>query len=303
MKRVLLTGATGFIGRHSLPRLLERGFEVHAVSSGAARDEDETPPGLHWHRADLLAGDSIPGLLADVGPTHLLHFAWDVTPGKFWSSTDNLRWVQASLHLLQSFARAGGRRVVMAGTCAEYDWRDGYCSETKTPLAPRSLYGACKHSLQLMGSALAGQLGLSMAWGRIFFLYGPHEPPQKLVSHVIRGLLKGERVACTEGRQLRDFLYVEDVAAAFVALLDGEIKGPVNIASGKPIAVREVISRIAEHLGGTDLVAFGELPASADEPPLLVGETARLREEVGYRPRFGLDEGLARTIDWWKNNL
>ncbi|HEY0322876.1 MAG TPA: NAD(P)-dependent oxidoreductase [Pyrinomonadaceae bacterium] len=301
MKRVLLTGATGFIGRHCVPPLQARGFEIHAVSSNV-RDDERALSGIHWKRANLLSRDEVAELMASVQPTHLLHFAWEVTPGKFWASVENLRWVQASLDLLQEFASAGGSRVVMAGTCAEYDWRYGYCSEHLTPLAPRTLYGVCKHSLQMMVAAVAEQLNVSTAWGRVFFLYGTHESPQRLVPQVIRGLLQRERVGCTEGHQLRDFLYVEDVADAFVALLDSETEGAVNIASGKPVAVREIVTRIAEQLGGRELVAFGALPTPEDEPPLLVADTTRLNAEVGWKPAYNLDKGLTRTIEWWKSN-
>jgi nucleoside-diphosphate-sugar epimerase len=239
--------------------------------------------------------------VASVEPTHLLHFAWDATPGKYWTSVDNLGWVQSSLALVREFARAGGRRVVMAGTCAEYDWTgDGRCVEAQTPLRPATLYGTCKHALHLMLEAYAAQAGLSAAWGRVFFLYGPHEYPQRLVSSVVRHLLRGERAPCTHATQRRDILYVEDVAAAFVALLESEVTGAVNIASGEAVELRAVINRIAEKLHGHELVDFGALPAAQSEPPLLVADVTRLREEVGWQPRFTLEEGLRRTIDWWR---
>lgn len=301
MKRVLLTGATGFIGRHCIPLLQARGFEVHAVSSKAT---DEIIDGVRWHRADLLACDRVPELVASVEPTHLLHLAWDATPGKYWTSVDNLRWVQSSLELVREFASASGRRVVMAGTCAEYDWTgDGLCVEGETPLHPATLYGTCKHALRLMLEAYAAQAGLSAAWGRVFFLYGPHEYPQRLVSSVVRRLLRGERAPCSHATQRRDILYVEDVAAAFVALLESEVTGAVNIASGEAVELRAVISRIADELHGNELVDFGALPATQSEPPLLVADVTRLREEVGWQPRFSLDEGLRRTIDWWRGEV
>lgn len=298
MKRVLLTGATGFIGRHSVPLLQARGFEVHAVSTQAP---DKSFQDVQWHRTDLLALDRVPELVASVQPTHLLHLAWDATPGKYWTSVDNLRWVQSSLELVREFAGAGGRRVVMAGTCAEYDWTgDGRCVEGLTPLLPSTLYGTCKHALRLMLEAYSVQAGLSAAWGRVFFLYGPHEYPQRLVASVVRHLLRGERAPCSHATQRRDILYVEDVAAAFVSLLESEATGAVNIASGEAVELRTVISRIAEELHGNELVDFGALPISQSEPPLLVADVTRLKEEVGFQPRFTLEKGLRRTIDWWR---
>jgi nucleoside-diphosphate-sugar epimerase len=204
---------------------------------------------------------------------------------------------------LRQFAHSGGERVVMAGTCAEYDWTGGYCSELSTKLEPRNLYGACKHALQVMLDAASARLNVSAAWGRIFFLYGPHEHPARLVSHVVRGLLKGERVACTEGSQLRDYLYVEDVAAGFVSLLESDVGGAVNIASGEAVAVREIIHRIAEQVGGRELVDLGAIAAQPGEPPLLVADVSRLKHEVGWRQSHSLEDGLLRTIEWWRSRL
>ncbi|HEY3291855.1 MAG TPA: NAD(P)-dependent oxidoreductase, partial [Anaerolineae bacterium] len=274
-KRVLVTGATGFIGWHCLPLLLEAGYEVHAASVDAPeRDDDEH--GIHWHRIDLLNAILTDELLARVQPSHLLHFAWYAAPGKYWSSPENLRWVQASLSLIQSFRLHGGRRVVMAGTCAEYDWNYGYCSEALTPLAPATLYGTSKHSLQLLLRAYAEQSDLSAAWGRIFFLYGPREHPSRLVASVIRSLLRRETADTSHGAQIRDFLHVQDVAGAFVALLSSEVTGAANIASGEPVRLKDIILRSADQLNGRELVRFGAIPTSPTEPPLLVANTRRL---------------------------
>ncbi len=300
MKKVLITGATGFIGRHCLPFLLERGFEIHAVSS---RRQAEAPRSVFWHQADLMNFAEVGTLVTDVKPTHLLHFAWITTPKEYWVSSENLRWVLASVNLLQAFVAHGGQRVVKAGTCAEYDWRYGYSAEYLTPLAPATLYGACKHSLQVMLDAYAKQAGLSAAWGRVFFVYGPHEHSQRLVPTVIRSLLKGEQARCSQGDQVRDFLYVEDIAEAFVALLESDIGGAVNIASGVPLRLRDMICVIAEALNRRNLVQLGALPTSSEEPPFLVADVNRLTKEVGWRPRYSLEKGLQQTIAWWKSQL
>ena len=300
MKRVLLTGATGFIGRHCLRFLSASGYEVHAVSS---RVPNGNQSGVQWHQVDLLDVGQATELIATVGPTHLLHFAWYAVPGQYWSSLENFRWVQASLGLLQAFEKAGGRRVVMAGTCAEYDWTYGYCSEQRTPLLPSGAYGACKHSMQIMLDGFARQTGISAAWGRIFFLYGPHEHSDRLVPSVISSALKREPIRCSHGSQIRDFLHVQDVASAFVALLNSDVSGPVNIASGRPVVLKDIIHKLAAMLGQQNLVELGAVHTSASEPPLLVADVARLSNEVGWRPTYDLDHGLDQTICWWKSNL
>lgn len=298
MTRVLITGATGYIGSHCLQSLRRANEEIHAVTSRSKPDD----PTIHWHQADLLAPQQVRQLLSDVRPTHLLHLAWYVEHGKYWTSPENFRWVQASLELLRTFTDCGGQRVVMAGTCAEYDWQYGFCSELVTPTQPASTYGRCKHALQSLLMAYAESASLSAAWGRIFFSFGPREPATRLVSSVIRALLRNQPAPCSHGNQLRDFLYVQDLADAFVALLMSTVTGPVNLGSGIPIALREVVSEIGQQIGSPDLIQFGAYPAP-DDPPLLVADVRRLRTSVGWSPQYNLSTGIAETIDWWRGHL
>lgn len=294
-----MTGATGFIGRQSLSRLQSLGYDVHAVYAELLPPKENE--GVTWHRANLLEPDAIASLLGKVRPTHLLHFAWYAVPGKFWTASENLAWVKATITLMQAFSDQGGRRAVMAGSCAEYDWTFDHCSEASTPCRPATLYGACKHSTRLLLEAWSKQVDLSSAWGRIFFLYGPGEYPSRLVPSVIHSLLRDEPARCTHGNQVRDFMHVEDVAAGFVALLDSEVKGAVNIASGTPVSLKTVIYTIANYLNKRGLVQLGAIPAPAGEPDALIADVARLRDEVGFRPRYGLAEGIAGTIESMRN--
>ena len=119
---------------------------------------------MTWHRADLLDREQTSALMKAVAPTHLLHFAWYAEPGKYWHSEENLRWVEASLRLLRAFAGAGGRRIVIAGTCAEYAWtRETHCKEESTPLRPATLYGSAKHALHLVARSHAAETGSRIA--------------------------------------------------------------------------------------------------------------------------------------------
>jgi nucleoside-diphosphate-sugar epimerase len=295
--RVLLTGASGFIGRHAVGALLERGFEVHAVTSTQA------PPGsaldVEWHRADLLDPAASRALLAAVAPSHLLHLAWNVEHGAFWASPENERWLAASVALLEAFE---GERAVAAGTCAEYDWGgEGTLYERTSPIAPATAYGLAKDALRRRGERLASERGGSFAWGRIFFLHGPGEHPQRLVPSVTLALLAGEPARCTDGLQVRDFLHSAEAAGAFVALLDSPVEGAVNIASGSGVAVAEMVTWIGELLGRPELIELGALPSRPGDPKRLVGAVERLHEEVGFTPAWAPREALAQSVQWWAN--
>ena len=295
MPRVLITGAGGFIGWYATRALAQAGFDVHA---SALVRPDDFHPGITFHPYDLLAVGSAEDLIAAAKPSHLLHLAWNAQPGAFWKAPDNLDWVGASLRLYRAFVAAGGKRIVVAGSCAEYDWSHALLSEHTTPLNPHTLYGTCKHALHTMVGAAAKIDGVSLAWGRVFWLYGPREQPGRLVSDLARKLLDGCEAQCTEGSQRRDFMHVEDVARAFVQLLASDTEGPVNIASGTATPVAEVVSRVAGLTGRGDLVRMGALHSVPDDPPELVADVTTLHDVLGFRPRFSLQDGLEDTVTW-----
>jgi nucleoside-diphosphate-sugar epimerase len=297
MKRVLLTGASGFIGSHCMEPLRERGFEVHAVSG---QDRPPSLPGVTWHTCDLLARDAAETLVAAVRPTHLLHLAWYVVPGKLITSEMNFAWVAASMELVKSFARHGGTRLLCAGSGYEYDWSYGYCGEKRTPAAPDTIYGACKLALHLLVDSFSQSAGLSSAWGRVFFLYGPREHRQRLVSSVVLSLLAAEPAKCSHGRQIRDYLHVQDVADGLVATLDSTVTGAINVSSGQATTLRDIVSTIGRQLGRPELIQLGAIAARANDAALVVGENSRLVAETGWKQRHDLESGIAQTIDWWR---
>lgn len=296
MKRLLITGASGFIGRHVVELARARFGDVHAITSRALGAQ----AGVVWHQADLLRAEETRQVLERLAPTHLLHLAWTVTPGAYWTSASNLDWLSASLELGRAFAAAGGQRMVCAGTCAEYDWAGGILSENTTPLAPTTLYGAAKLATGQVLEAFCRQVGVSFAWGRVFFTYGPFEHPDRLVSSIARALSRGEPAECTSGTQLRDFLYVEDLARAFVELLDSPLTGPVNLASGQEVAVRDIAAMLGRIGGRPDLVRLGARPMPEGEPERIVADVRRLGDELGFKAEVDLAVGLERTVTYWR---
>jgi len=306
MKKLLLTGASGFIGAPCVELLLARGFEVHAVARRALGLEREN---VIEHQLDLLDQSTHQALLERVQPTHLLHMAWTTKPpfetskdGKVRGTLDHYDWVTASLSLVRAFSEVGGKRLVVCGSSAEYDWSYGYCSERLTATTPDTLYGASKHALRVLVEALVRDRQLSAAWPRIFFCYGPGELPRRLVPSVILSLLANKPALCSHGNQIRDYLHVQDVAEALVQLLDSPVEGPVNVASGQAIALRDVLLPIGELMGKGELIRLGAIPARANDQPLVVGNNQRLVSELGWQQQVELKTGLRQTIDWWLRN-
>jgi len=298
MKCVLLTGATGFIGSHSLSPLISKGYEVHAISTNP-------PLGCNnpviWHKANLFQSEIVDQVVEEVQPSHLMHLAWYTNPKLYWNSTENVSWVKASLDLIDSFIRNNGKRITIAGSCAEYNWNYGYCSERYTPLEPSSLYGVCKNSLHSIVNKVTEEVGLSSSWGRVFFLYGPGEPREKLVTSVIQSLSDNQPIKTASGNEIRDYLYVQDVADAFVELMDSTVQGPVNIGSGKPLAIGHILDLIGAQMQKNNLIQRGAIN-TVENYPFLVANTERLNNEVGWFPTYSISEGINLSIDRYNNS-
>jgi len=292
--RLLVTGAGGMVGSHVARIAADKGHEVHGVFR---RVPGRTAPGITAHVADLLDRDTAGDLLRRVEPTHLVHAAWETGHGSYWSSLDNLDWVEATARLARAFAETGGRRFVQVGTCAEYEWSHGRCVENETPERPSTRYGMAK--LAAFKAVEAAALGaFEAAEARIFFAYGPGENPQRLIAYICRSHAAGDVPQLSSGSQLRDLLHVEDTASAILAVAGADrLTGPVNIGGGKPVMLADAATRLAAIAGGRD-PGLGLRPDRLDDPRLLVPDVTRLLD-TGWRPAIDLDEGLLQTYRWW----
>ncbi len=287
--RVLLTGGSGFVGRYVLKALQHQGIEV--VTVGRARPQ----PSARFIEADLLSITDFGPLVQQAQATHLLHLAWYAEHGKYWTSPLNLRCAEATTRLVEAFCAAGGQLVVIAGTCAEYDWAHGYCREDSTPLNPATLYGAAKDATRRLVMAVCAQHQVSCAWGRIFLPYGQGESASRLIPSLI-DVFRGERAPFgVNATAYRDFLHASDVAEGFVRLLTTGASGAYNICSGEPVRLAEVVRTLASLLGADPEPVLALNTERPGEPPLLVGENLKLKA-LGWRPALTLAQGLERTF-------
>ncbi|OEJ66685.1 NAD-dependent epimerase/dehydratase family protein [Magnetovibrio blakemorei] len=300
MTRVLVTGASGLIGKPAVRALVDQGLDVHAV----ARTVAERPIGVTWHACDLLVPGAAEALAHDVQATHLLHLAWVTEHGQFWNAPQNANWQGASKRLIEAFQANGGKRVLMAGSCAEYDWTDladGVCREGITPMKPHTLYGQSKLETLEWLADFAAKSALSYAWGRVFLLFGEGENDKRLVPSVASALAQRRVAKCSSGTQIRDFMDARDIGSAFAALLMSDVQGAVNVASGEDRTIGEVVSLLGEISGHPELVHLGALPDRADDPRKLVASVERLRLEVGFKPKHDLRESLIEVYQKFKN--
>ncbi|MCF3648449.1 NAD-dependent epimerase/dehydratase family protein [Synoicihabitans lomoniglobus] len=287
--KVIVTGATGFIGRQVVTSLQRCGHEVIGVGRS---------------QINLFDPVAVDDFVAAQKPKGLIHLAWDTTPGVYWETPQNLRWTAGSLLLFESFARHGGRRAVVAGTSAEYQWGDNAdLDESKTPLVADSLYGVSKNALHQILAFWAQGVDVSLAWGRIFCTFGPHEKEGRLIPKLIAQLQRGKEFRFDSGSLVRDFLYVEDLGAAFAALFESEVKGAVNLASGEALSIREIVTFLSESLRQSEKVRFDVLPDPVGQASRVVASINRLTTEVGWTPEISTRDRLGQTCSWWIDEM
>ena len=276
---VVLTGGTGFVGRHVARELVARGCAVTCVvRSGTA---ERLPGGVAEvvEVEDLFAQTA--GWWDSVLPTgaRLVHTAWTATPGKYINDPANLDCLAGTIALVQGAIAAGMAKVVGIGTCIEYRLGNAPL-DIDTSLDPQSPYAGAKAAAFLALSTTLAQTEIAFAWCRLFYLHGEGEHPGRLVPSLHERLSRGEVVELTEGHQTRDFLDVAEGARRIVAVALGETTGPVNICSGQPVTVRELALEIAGRYGREDLLRFGARAENPFDPAFVVGVPTIIGQEI-----------------------
>ena len=262
------------------------------------------PPDLQqlpvsWHVCDLLDTQLAADVIKQVRPTHLLHAAWMTEHGTYWTSADNLSWIATTATLLKAFSDVGGKRYVGVGSCAEYVWEGSVYDEASTPEQPATFYGNAKLTAHKMAMAAAETLGFSSATGRIFFAYGPYENSNRILPYTCQKLARGEVAEISNGSLVRDFLHVRDVASGFAALLDSNITGAVNIASGEPQSLGHLATSLAQVAGRPDLIQINDAPGTPGNPSEMIARIDLILS-TGWKPQMSIDQGLHDTYEWWE---
>lgn len=284
--KILLTGATGWIGSQVAKQLVDRGHEVHCsvrMTSDLHRLEGILKH-IKVYEVDM---DLVP-----IEPDCAIHLAWYAVPGKYLDSPENNECLEKSQRLLSKLSC----RAVFAGTCFEYNTQLGRLTE-ESPTNPLTLYSICKNSLAHMVNQRPNS-----AWVRFFYQYGPHEDPRRQIPSVIQRLLEGKEIPLSPGEQRKDFLHVEDVASAVVAVAESKLEGPVNVGSGWATTQRMMLSILGDMTKRLDLLKFGAQDYYFNEPMLIEADNTKLRS-TGWNPFWTLERGLWDTLEWWKAQL
>lgn len=300
MTKVLVIGATGFIGRACLKVLEETDLDIHAVY----RNKTLIPlKKVYWHQCDILNHDQISALISKLRPDYLIDLAWIVDHKICMTSELNINYIFATVHLYKEFSRNGGKKAIFLGTCAEYEAKDLPCDEIETPLQPTSLYGLCKEQTLCILNQLKMQQSwyAAFTWVRIFHIYGPHESKNRLIPYVINSYLKGKIPVLDNPHSIRDYIYVENLAEIIIHLLQKKSDNIINAGSGNPMTIGELVNKI-------HLRFFSEQtpplhgPNALEKYDCLIPDLSRLAQ-LKIQPSISFELGLDRTFEWFKLQL
>lgn len=279
--KVLVTGATGFVGRHVVDALLAKGHQVVAT----ARDEQKAQT-MPWFGQVKFVPFDIHSKVEDLeqqfdSPNAVIHLAWPGLPNyhSLFHIENNL---PTAYTFLKALVEKGVRQVMVAGTCFEYGRKNGILSEFMMT-DPDNSYAIAKNSLHQFLVALSKETPFALQWPRLFYMYGPGQNPRSLISQLDSAIDRGDpEFPMSGGEQLRDYLPVEKAAEKMVEVLErSEFQGVVNISSGVPVSIRSFVEDRVRLKNSKIQLQCGAIPYSEHEAFAFWGNASRLRELTG----------------------
>jgi nucleoside-diphosphate-sugar epimerase len=308
--RVLVTGADGFIGSHLTHRLVADGAEVHALTSDVSSVYPQRLIDLRGsiaiHEGNLMDRSAMDALVRNAKPTYILHLAAYTHVGKSWQCVDECIQanIQGTMNLLQALADTGYERFVNTGTSEIYGDIDVPFREDAV-VNPISPYSVSKYAAERFCRLFQRSHGWPIVMLRPFNAYGPAQSPDRVIPEIIVRALRKEELAMTQGRQTREFNYVEDLADGFIraATSDGVEGEIINLGCGEEISMRDVATTILDVMGNPIEARFGALPERPTEIMRMYCDSTKARTMLGWAPQHSLRDGLAKTIEWYRAEL
>jgi len=298
MKIIIVTGGSGFIGRHCLEELVNKNYEVHVLG----RSSIASITRVNWHSVDLFDLSKVSDLMGLIKPNYLMHLAWEVEPGLNLNSDNNEKWYNLSKEIIKIFYQNQGERVLVSGSGFEYDLYQKRLNENDTPLIPNNEYGKNKKKLFSFIQNYANEHNSSYVWARIFFAYGPGQKSQSLLPYVISRIIENNKVETTDGNQQYDYIYIKDVATALVLLLECNYNGAVNVSTGNVIKLKDMVLRIAKYFNKENLLLFGAINRPVGTPDYILGENNLLKKLTCWEQKYDADKGIMELINYFKSN-
>jgi nucleoside-diphosphate-sugar epimerase len=306
-KRVLITGATGFIGANLTHRLVSQGNEVHLIiktGSNKWRLQDIWHDIIE-HQFDLADGESIEKLFADLKPELIYHLA---AYAAYPFQKDVLQTIHTNLlgtvNLVNVAVKYGFESFINTGSSSEYGQKASPMRETDI-LEPNSLYAVTKSAATLYCEHIGKSQKMPITTLRLFSVYGYYEEPSRLVPTIAKACLTGENPKLADGRPVRDFIFIDDVVDLYLKMVEmRELNGIIlNAGTGKQYSVAELVDSCIRVSGAEIVPLWGSLPGRTWDTNCWVADNSKLRNFLHWEPKYDLDTGLKKTLDWFGENL
>ena len=308
MKKVLITGGTGFVGSNFVYKFLELKDEVHLLVRPEAKfwRIESVKDRVKLHNVDITSESNVEKFILELKPDVILHFA---TYGAYqWKEQDVKTTVDTNLlgtvNLANACSKIGFKCFINTGSTSEYGEKEAPMKETDL-LEPNNLYGTTKAAATLYCQFLAKKLDLPLVTMRLFSPYGYFEGEGRLMPALVRAALYGERFEAPSPSIVRDFIFIEDVMSACLKAIEriGSIKGQtLNIASGEEHSIGEAVE-IVERISGVKIEPnYGKVPPRQTEPKRWVADITKAKTLLDWKPENSLFDGLSKFIAWAKNN-
>jgi len=292
--KILVTGATGFIGSAFSRLALSRGHSI----GGMMLPTEKTPLGLEpnerttWFKGTL--AEPPWHEIKKFKPEVCVHFAWIATPGVYLESPENENYFHWSREFVRRTCELGAKRIVAAGTCIEYRITNEKLSEDKTPIELTTTYARWKNALRIALEEDSKKSGFGFAWTRVFYPYGVGEHPARLCSSIIQKLGRGEKIELKTPNSAKDYIYIEDLASAFLTVLEKQFEGTINLGTGIGIAVKEIAQTLGQMMHRPELIKEID-PPQIDPLGYVVADASKLRG-LGWKPANDLRRGLGKLL-------
>ncbi len=308
--RVLVTGAAGFIGSHLTRRLVGEGADVHVITAEVSSMYParllDLRGSIVLHEGNLGDRTAVQSIVHNVRPSLIFHLAAYTHVGKSWYRVDECIQtnIQGTVNLLLALEDLSYERFIYTGTSEIYGGVDVPFREDG-PVNPISPYAVSKYAGERFCRMYQQGLDWPIVLVRPFNAYGPAQSPDRIIPETIVRCLRGDKLEMTEGRQTREFNYVEDIAEGFVLLattpgIEGDL---FNLGCGEEVTIRDLVLKIVEQTGTDVQPAIGALPYRPNEIWRMYCDATKARDRLGWEPKFSLDEGLSRTIGWYRTEL